>query len=61
MIKGSKVIVDILTHSGLAEGKDIPVRVALGSDSPPYIRAKMQRTEALLQEWDAITTNTDHE
>lgn len=59
--KGSKILIDILTHTGLAEGKDIPVRVALGSDSPPAIREKLQATEALLKEWDPITTNTDHE
>jgi NAD(P)-dependent dehydrogenase (short-subunit alcohol dehydrogenase family) len=60
VVKGCKVLVDILTHSGTAEGKDIPQRVALGSDSPPYIRAKMERTEALLKEWDSITTDTNH-
>jgi NAD(P)-dependent dehydrogenase (short-subunit alcohol dehydrogenase family) len=61
VVKGCKILVDILTHTGVAEGKDVPVRVALGSDSPPSIRAKLQSTEALLKEWDAITTNTDHE
>ncbi|KAF2270071.1 NAD(P)-binding protein [Lojkania enalia] len=61
VVKGAKVCVDILTHSGLAEGKDIPQRVALGSDSPPTIRGKMKDTEELLAEWDSITTNTDHE
>ncbi|KAF2795115.1 NAD(P)-binding protein [Melanomma pulvis-pyrius CBS 109.77] len=61
VIKGSKVLVDILTHSGAAEGKEIPIRVALGSDSPPAIREKMKTTEELLKEWDSITTKTDHE
>lgn len=59
--KGSKILVDILTHTGLAEGKDVPIRVALGSDASPAIRKKLQATEALLGEWDFITTNTDHE
>ena len=61
VVKGAKVLVDILTRSGAAEGKEIPVRVALGSDSPPTIRQKMGQTEALLKEWDGIATNTDHE
>ncbi|KAF2657263.1 NAD(P)-binding protein [Lophiostoma macrostomum CBS 122681] len=61
VVKGSKVLVDILTHSGAAEGKEVPQRIALGSDSPPYIRAKLERTEALLKEWDGITTDTNHE
>ncbi|KAF2732092.1 NAD(P)-binding protein [Polyplosphaeria fusca] len=50
IVKGCKILIDILTHSGVAEGKDIPERVALGSDSPPTIRDKMARTETLLKE-----------
>lgn len=59
--KGSKVVADILTHTGLAKGKDVPVRIAVGSDAPAAIRGKLQATEALLGEWDSVTTNTDHE
>ncbi|ORY05180.1 hypothetical protein BCR34DRAFT_491002 [Clohesyomyces aquaticus] len=58
--KGCKVLVDILTHTGLAEGKDIPIRIALGSDSPPTIMSKIRQTEELLKEWNSITTDTDH-
>lgn len=61
VVKGCKILIDILTHSGVAEGKDIPERVALGSDSPVTIRDKMAQTESLLQEWDGITNNTDHD
>ncbi|PSN73838.1 NAD(P)-binding protein [Corynespora cassiicola Philippines] len=61
VVKGCKVLLDILTKSGVAEGKEIPVRIALGSDSPPAIRGKLSETESLLQEWDGVTTKTDHE
>lgn len=60
VVKGSKIVVDVLTKSGVAEGKEIPVRVALGSDSPPTIRQKMKDTEKLLDEWDSVTMDTDH-
>lgn len=60
VVKGCKVIVDVLTKSGVAEGREVPVRVALGSDSPPAIRQKMTETEQVLSEWEAATTNTDH-
>lgn len=60
VVKGSKVIIDILTKSGAAEGKDVPMRIALGSDAPPTIRKKMEDTTKLLDEWDPITTKTDH-
>lgn len=61
VVKGSKVIVDILTKSGAAEGKDIPIRVALGPDCSTGIRQKIEETVKLLDEWDSITTKTDHE
>lgn len=61
VVKGSKVIVDILTKSGVAEGRNVPIRVALGSDASPYIRRKIDDTVKLLDSWDSITTNTDHE
>ncbi|KAJ4294132.1 hypothetical protein N0V90_007822 [Kalmusia sp. IMI 367209] len=60
VVKGSKILVDILTSSGIAEGKKVPIRVALGSDSPPTIRDKMKETEELLDEWDKVTMDTDH-
>jgi NAD(P)-dependent dehydrogenase (short-subunit alcohol dehydrogenase family) len=60
VVKGAKIIVDILTESGVAKGKEVPERVALGSDCVPYIRSKLEETEALLKEWEAVTTQTDH-
>lgn len=59
--KGCKILVDVITKSGIAEGKEVPVRVALGSDSPPAIREKIRTTVALLDEWDGVTINTDVE
>lgn len=61
VVKGCKVIVDILTRSGVAEGREVPVRIALGSDCPPTIMKKIRETEVLLREWNDITTPTDHE
>ncbi|KAJ4369291.1 hypothetical protein N0V86_009122 [Didymella sp. IMI 355093] len=59
--KGSRVIVDILTKSGAAEGKDVPMRVVLGSNCSTGIREKIKETFKLLDEWDSITTDTNHE
>ncbi|CAO2651440.1 Nn.00g040100.m01.CDS01 [Neocucurbitaria sp. VM-36] len=61
VVKGAKVIVDILTKTGVAEGKEVPIRVALGSDSPVVIMGKCEETIKLLNEWDGITNKTDHE
>lgn len=58
ILKGVKVMVDILTRK---TGKEIPLRVALGSDSYALMKAKCQATLALLEEWKDITTVTDHD
>ncbi|KAF1927392.1 NAD(P)-binding protein [Didymella exigua CBS 183.55] len=60
VVKGSKVIVDILTKSGASKGKDIPMRIVLGSDCSTGVRQKIEETVNLLDEWDPITTKTDH-
>ena len=56
--KGSKVIFDVMTKAG---GREVPLRVALGSDAYGAIVAKCDSTKALLEEWKDITTKTDHE
>lgn len=54
--KGVKVIIDVLTG---ATGRDIPIRLALGSDAYGVIRGKCEETIKLLDEWKDITTPTD--
>jgi NAD(P)-dependent dehydrogenase (short-subunit alcohol dehydrogenase family) len=58
--KGAKVVVDVLMMEGVAEGREVPMRVALGSDSPVVIGRKCRDTLKLLEEWDGITNKTDH-
>ncbi|KAK5631562.1 hypothetical protein RRF57_007276 [Xylaria bambusicola] len=59
--KGAKVIVDVLTGSGVAAGKEFPIRLPLGSDCARDIRAKMASTEALIKEWEDAILSTDHD
>jgi NAD(P)-dependent dehydrogenase (short-subunit alcohol dehydrogenase family) len=59
--KGAKVMVDVLTSSGVAAGKEVPLRLALGTDAYGIIRGKCQDTMGLLDEWKHISTTTDHE
>ncbi|KAF2497487.1 NAD(P)-binding protein [Lophium mytilinum] len=58
--KGAQVIVDVLTQTGVAEGKGIPVRLVLGSDGEKFIRGKCEETEALLTEWKDVSHSTDY-
>ncbi|KAI1651702.1 uncharacterized protein F4817DRAFT_323343 [Daldinia loculata] len=61
VVKGAKVIVDVLTQTGVAEGKKIPVRLVLGRDAFEAIKDKIQSTEALIKEWEDIIVSTDHD
>jgi NAD(P)-dependent dehydrogenase (short-subunit alcohol dehydrogenase family) len=61
VVKGCKVLADILCMEGVAEGREVPMRVALGGDSAGVIRGKCEETVGLLKEWEGITSRTDHE
>ncbi|KAI0452507.1 NAD(P)-binding protein [Xylaria acuta] len=61
VVKGARVIIDVLTGSGVAAGKEFPIRVVLGRDCMNDIRAKMARTEKLIKEWEDVIVSTDHD
>ncbi|OLN81705.1 putative oxidoreductase YusZ [Colletotrichum chlorophyti] len=58
-IKGARVVVDVMTKSGAAEAREIPIRLALGTDCMAGIREKCKNTMALLNEWEPISASTD--
>jgi NAD(P)-dependent dehydrogenase (short-subunit alcohol dehydrogenase family) len=58
--KGVKVLVDILTSTGVAEGKELPVRLILGSDCEAVIREKCNSTLRSMDEWGPIARLTDY-
>ncbi|TLS23012.1 uncharacterized protein PpBr36_05631 [Pyricularia pennisetigena] len=60
VVKGAKVTVDVLTGTGVAEGKEIPPRLVLGSDAVDVIRKKCQDTLKLLEEWEDTAKSTDY-
>ncbi|KID84844.1 NAD(P)-binding domain protein [Metarhizium guizhouense ARSEF 977] len=61
VVKGCKVIVDVLTGTGLAHGKDLPVRVVLGPDCERVIRDKCSQSLGILDEWKDAIRSTDHD
>jgi NAD(P)-dependent dehydrogenase (short-subunit alcohol dehydrogenase family) len=58
--KGCRVIVDILTKSGASQGRDIPVRIVLGTDADAVIRGKCETSIGLLDEWKDTIMSTDY-
>ncbi|KAF2965390.1 hypothetical protein GQX73_g8187 [Xylaria multiplex] len=61
VVKGAKVIVDVLTGSGVATGKEFPIRLILGRDCMDGIHDKIARTEKLIKEWEDVIVSTDHD
>ncbi|KAK7431183.1 hypothetical protein QQZ08_002223 [Neonectria magnoliae] len=59
--KGARITVDVLTRTGVAEGREIPVRLVLGSDCVGVIRDKCESTLKLLKDWEDIAVSTDHD
>ncbi|XXG99950.1 serine/threonine protein kinase, CMGC, CDC2/CDK sub [Hypoxylon texense] len=59
--KGARVIVDVLTRTGVAAGREIPMRLVLGRDALEVIRDKIERTEATIKEWEDVIVSTDHD
>lgn len=57
--KGVARMIDTLTSSGMAEGKALPPRLPLGSDSLQMIRAKCEATLKLCDEWEDLIVSTD--
>lgn len=58
--KGAEVCVDVLTGTGVAQGRELPPRLVLGSDCVGVIRDQCSDTLALLDQWQSIFTSTDY-
>lgn len=59
--KAARVIVDVFTRSGVAEGRDIPGRLVLGSDTVALVRRKAAEILKQLDEWEAVAKSTDYD
>ncbi|OIW24053.1 NAD(P)-binding protein [Coniochaeta ligniaria NRRL 30616] len=59
--RAARVIVDVLTKEGVARGRDIPVRLPLGSDTIKQIRKRIGEYEARVREWEDVARLVDYE
>ena len=56
--KGCRVIFEVLTKK---DGKEIPMRLALGTDAYEAIGRKCDSTKALMEKWKDVIVSTDHD
>lgn len=57
--KGAQIILDVLTGSGVAKGRALPVRIVLGSDCQQTIKEKCTNELKMLEEWADVASSTD--
>ncbi|RPB02879.1 NAD(P)-binding protein [Choiromyces venosus 120613-1] len=59
--KGAQLIVEILTKSGRVAGKEVPVRVPIGSDAIAFISTTAEETLQNMKDWKDLSSSTDHD
>ncbi|OAA81050.1 serine 3-dehydrogenase [Akanthomyces lecanii RCEF 1005] len=57
--KGAALIVEVLTSSGRAEGRDLPPRLVVGRDAYEFVTGNMNSNRVNLGLWKDIATSTD--
>ncbi|KAF8574246.1 short-chain oxidoreductase [Ramaria rubella] len=54
-----QVIIDVVRGEGMADGRDIPLGLPLGSDCYDVIKATIDRTSNVLEQWEDVIRSTD--
>ncbi len=57
--KGAALIVEVLTGSGRAEGRDLPPRLVVGRDAYDFVTGNMNSNRVNLGLWKDLATSTD--
>ncbi|RYP63502.1 hypothetical protein DL771_009247 [Monosporascus sp. 5C6A] len=57
--KAVAIMIDLIKGTGVAAGKQVPLRVPLGSDGWARIRAKCENMLKICDDWEEIAKSTD--
>ncbi|KAK7978724.1 hypothetical protein PG988_006214 [Apiospora saccharicola] len=58
--KAVSIMIDLVNGTGVAAGKEVPLRVPLGSDGWGRIKAKCEKMLEICQDWEEVAKSTDH-
>lgn len=58
--RAGEVLVHLVKQEGLVQGRDLPVDIALGSDSHDIIKLACESTLRTLRVWDDVIVSTDY-
>lgn len=59
--KAVEIILDLVRKEGCAEGRDVPFRLPLGTDSFGTMKEKCEEVLKLLEEWGPVILSTNYE
>ncbi|KAI5460862.1 hypothetical protein BGZ63DRAFT_387936 [Mariannaea sp. PMI_226] len=57
--RGMAVVLDLVRGEGVAKGREVPIRMPLGSDGYEVIKAKCEETLKILEDWKSVIYSTD--
>ncbi|MNF06517.1 short chain dehydrogenase [compost metagenome] len=52
-------VVDVVTGTGVAEGREMPFRLPLGTDAFSYILDKCDEVKKQIEPWEDVIKSTD--
>lgn len=58
-VKGVQYMIEMINGVGIAEGRDVPLRVPLGADAFAIIKQKCKTMLDIIEEWEHIGKSTD--
>lgn len=56
----AEVVVDLVKGQGYAEGKEVPTKLLIGSDTCTFRKVWRQQEQKTLEEWEPLTGNTNY-
>ncbi|RSL73546.1 hypothetical protein CEP53_000673 [Fusarium sp. AF-6] len=57
--KGVAIVLDLVRGEGVAEGRDMPLRIALGEDGYEVVKDKCDETLKSLEDWKDVSCSTN--
>ncbi|KAH6662094.1 hypothetical protein B0J14DRAFT_444661, partial [Halenospora varia] len=57
--KAVSIMIDLVKGEGVAEGKEVPSRLPLGSDIFEKLKDKYTRELEICKEWESVIKSTD--
>lgn len=58
-VKGAKLIVEALTGTGAAEGRELPRRLLIGEDAVGFVSGVIEKETKSLNEWKDLSVTTN--